>query len=157
MPASNVSETANRREGTAVPLKPTLPELLAPAGDWDCVKAAVENGADAIYFGLEKFNARMRADNFTESDLPKLMAFLHGRGVKGYVTFNTLVFESELQEAEQYARTIIASGVDTAAFARLSDSRLDADDRDQRGGGGVCPRAWMQPGSARTRMFIEGD
>jgi U32 family peptidase len=114
MPASNVSETANRREGTAVPLKPTLPELLAPAGDWDCVKAAVENGADAIYFGLEKFNARMRADNFTESDLPKLMAFLHGRGVKGYVTFNTLVFESELQEAEQYARTIIASGVDAA-------------------------------------------
>jgi hypothetical protein len=44
-----------------------LPELLAPAGDWDCAKAAVENGADAIYFGLEKFNARMRARNFTES------------------------------------------------------------------------------------------
>jgi len=38
-----------------------IPELLAPAGDWDCAKAAVENGADAIYFGLEKFNARMRA------------------------------------------------------------------------------------------------
>ena len=40
-----------------------FPELLAPAGDWDCAKAAVENGADAIYFGLEKFNARMRARN----------------------------------------------------------------------------------------------
>jgi len=69
-----------------------LPELLAPAGDWDFAKAAVENGADAIYFGLEKFNARMRAHNFTEADLPKLMEFLNRRGVKGYVAFNTLVF-----------------------------------------------------------------
>ena len=59
-----------------------LPELLAPAGDWDCVRAAVENGADAIYFGLDKFNARMRAQNFTEADLPKLMDFLHRRGVQ---------------------------------------------------------------------------
>src|SRR5437016_6780364 len=90
------------------------PELLAPAGDWECARAAVENGADAIYFGLEKFNARMRAQNFTESDLPRLMEFLHKRGVKGYVTFNTLVFENELQQAEQYARTIVAAGVDAA-------------------------------------------
>src|SRR5258707_10971312 len=88
-----------------------LPELLAPAGDWDCAKAAVENGADAIYFGLEKFNARMRAHNFTEADLPKLMEFLHRRGVQGYVTFNTLGFENELAAAEQYPRPIIAPGV----------------------------------------------
>src|SRR6266850_3856342 len=79
---------------------PSLPELLAPAGDWDCARAAVENGADAIYFGLEKFNARMRAHNFTDADLPKLMQFLHRRGVKGYVTFNTLVFENEMTDAE---------------------------------------------------------
>ena len=51
-----------------------LPELLAPAGDWDCVKAAVENGAGAIYFGLAKFNARMRAQNFTEADLRTMIA-----------------------------------------------------------------------------------
>lgn len=62
-----------------------LPELLAPAGDWECAKAAVENGADAIYFGLEKFNARMRAHNFTEADLPKLMEFLRRRGGEGLV------------------------------------------------------------------------
>src|SRR5687768_18563980 len=91
-----------------------VPELLAPAGNWDCAKAAVENGADAIYFGLERFNARMRAHNFTEADLPKLMEFLHGRGVKGYVTFNTLVFANELEEAEQYLRSIISAGVDAA-------------------------------------------
>src|SRR5205809_3270895 len=83
------------------------PELLAPAGDWECAKAAVENGADAIYFGLSKFNARVRANNFSESDLPRLMEFLHSRGVKGYVTFNTLVFENELDDAEQYLRTMI--------------------------------------------------
>jgi len=87
------------------------PELLAPAGDWECAKAAVENGADAIYFGLERFNARMRAHNFTDADLPKLMEFLHRRGVKGYVTFNTLIFANELAEAEQHLRAIIAAGV----------------------------------------------
>jgi putative protease len=101
-----------------------IPELLAPAGDWECAKAAVENGADAIYFGLEKFNARMRAHNFTEPDLSKLMEFLHGRGVKGYVTFNTLVFENEMAEAEKYLRTIIASGVDAAIVQDVGICRL---------------------------------
>jgi U32 family peptidase len=102
----------------------SLPELLAPAGDWECARAAVENGADAIYFGLEKFNARMRAHNFTEADLPGLMEFLHRRGCKGYVTFNTLVFENELAEAEQYLRTIIAAGVDAAIVQDVGICRL---------------------------------
>src|SRR5512142_535883 len=84
--------------------KPQFPELLAPAGDWDCAKAAIENGADAIYFGLEKFNARIRARNFTEADLPKLMEFLHRRGARGYLTLNTLVFENEMAEAANYLR-----------------------------------------------------
>jgi putative protease len=101
-------------ESPVVPARSAIPELLAPAGDWECARAAVENGADAIYFGLSRFNARMRAHNFTEADLPGLMAFLHHRGVKGYVTFNTLVFENELAEAEQFARSIIAAGVDAA-------------------------------------------
>jgi U32 family peptidase len=101
-----------------------LPELLAPAGDWECARAAVENGADAIYFGLERFNARVRANNFTEADLPRLMEFLHHRGVKGYVTFNTLVFQNEMPEAEQYARTIIASGADAAIVQDVGICRL---------------------------------
>jgi len=96
-------------EKASFELRRMRPELLAPAGDWECAKAAVENGADAIYFGLDKFNARMRAHNFTESDLPRLMEFLHRRGVRGYVTFNTLVFENELADAENYLRTIIAA------------------------------------------------
>jgi putative protease len=103
---------------------PRRPELLAPAGDWECAKAAVENGADAIYFGLDKFNARMRAHNFTEADLPKLMEFLHRRGVKGYVTFNTLVFQNELAAAENYLRAIIAAGVDAAIVQDVGICRL---------------------------------
>jgi U32 family peptidase len=104
--------------------KLSRPELLAPAGYWDCAKAAVENGADAIYFGLDRFNARMRSQNFTESDLPRLMEFLHRRGVKGYVTFNTLIFPSELKEAEQYLRTMMAAGVDAAIVQDVGICRL---------------------------------
>jgi putative protease len=88
---STVAQPASAPAGAAeIPTR--RPELLAPAGDWECARAAVENGADAIYFGLERFNARMRAKNFTQADLPALMEFLHRRGVRGYVTFNTLVF-----------------------------------------------------------------
>ncbi|MBD3561522.1 U32 family peptidase, partial [Planktothrix sp. FACHB-1355] len=100
------------------------PEILAPAGNWDCAKAAIENGADAIYFGLDRFNARMRAQNFTEADLPKLMRFLHRRGVKGYVTLNTLIFPKELAEAQQYLRTIIAAGVDAVIVQDVGICRL---------------------------------
>ncbi len=106
------------------PAARALPELLSPAGDWECAKAAVENGADAIYFGLDKFNARMRAHNFTEAVLPKLMEFLHRRGVKGYVTFNTLVFQNELADAEHYLRAIIAAGVDAAIVQDVGICRL---------------------------------
>ena len=104
--------------------RPARPELLAPAGDWECARAAVENGADAIYFGLERFNARMRAKNFTQADLPALMKFLHHRGVRGYVTFNTLVFTAELPDAESYLRTIIAAGVDAAIVQDVGICRL---------------------------------
>src|SRR3974377_2021080 len=107
-----VTVTREKDNPERVPLR--LPELLAPAGDWECARAAVENGADAIYFGLDKFNARMRANNFTEADLPRLMEFLHRRGVRGYVTFNTLVFQNELADAENYLRAIITAGVDAA-------------------------------------------
>ncbi|KST68156.1 U32 family peptidase [Mastigocoleus testarum] len=101
-----------------------VPELLAPAGNWECAKAAVENGADAIYFGLDKFNARMRAENFTEVDLPELMEFLHLRGVKGYVTLNTLVFPQELKDAQQYIRSIISAGVDAVIVQDVGICRL---------------------------------
>jgi len=117
-----IPSTNNSSPATAPAL--ALPELLAPAGDWECARAAVENGADAIYFGLERFNARMRAHNFTVADLPKLMEFLHRRGVRGYVTFNTLVFQNEIVDAENYLRSIIAAGVDAAIVQDVGICRL---------------------------------
>jgi len=100
------------------------PELLAPAGSWDCVRAAVVNGADAVFFGLSKFNARLRADNFTEDDLPELMKFLHTHGVRGFVTMNTLIFTGELEEAETQLRLLERCGVDAIIVQDLGLARL---------------------------------
>lgn len=101
------------------------PELLAPAGDWDCVRAAVENGANAIYFGLDcGFNARARAANFDPNDLPELMDFMHQRGVKGYVTLNTLAFPSELEIVEPLIRRLAETGVDAVLVQDIGLTRL---------------------------------
>ena len=77
----------------------TIPELLSPAGDWDCLKAAVANGADAVYFGVDAFNARQRAENFRIEELGEVMTWLHERQVRGFLTFNVLVFSDELERA----------------------------------------------------------
>jgi putative protease len=95
------------------------PELLAPAGDWDALRAAVANGADAVYFGLNQFNARHRATNFTLAELPEVMNYLHGHNVKGFVTFNTLVFTDELPAAVEYLKNIARAGVDAVIVQDL--------------------------------------
>ncbi len=101
------------------------PELLAPAGDRECVTAAVENGADAVYFGLEcGFNARARATNLHVDDLPEVMSYLHARGVKGYVTLNTLVFPSELDAIEKTVVALTTAGVDAVLVQDLGLARL---------------------------------
>jgi putative protease len=102
------------------------PELLAPAGGWDCLKAAVANGADAVFFGLPRFNARLRADNFTEEELPEVIAFCHRHGVKAYVTLNTLVFTSELEDAADYLRLLNRCGVDALIVQDIGLVRLAA-------------------------------
>lgn len=94
-------------------------ELLAPAGDWDCMRAAVANGADAIFFGVEKFNARARANNFRMDELPEIMSFLHSYGVKGFLTFNILVFEDELRDAKELIETCMDAGVDAVIVQDL--------------------------------------
>ncbi|HMJ66205.1 MAG TPA: U32 family peptidase, partial [Candidatus Binatia bacterium] len=119
------SHTSELEHPAVLSAKPVVcPELLAPAGNWDCARAAVENGADAIYFGLERFNARMRAHNFSDADLPKLMEYLHRRGVKGYITFNTLIFANELAEAERHLRAIITAGADAVIVQDVGICRL---------------------------------
>lgn len=108
-------------------------ELLAPAGNWDCARAAVANGADAVYFGMPRFNARLRADNFQAADLKPLMEFLHSHGVRGFVAFNTLIFSSELEAAAGQLRLLEEAGVDAvivqdlglAAMTRALTPRLD--------------------------------
>src|SRR5260221_2289382 len=100
------------------------PELLAPAGDWDCVRAAVANGADAVYFGLPRFNARLRAHNFTEAELPDVVTFCHRHGVKAYVAFNTLVFTGELEAAADYLRLLNRAGVDALIVQDIGLVRL---------------------------------
>jgi putative protease len=105
--------------------RPARPELLAPAGDIDCVRAAIENGADAVYFGLgARFNARARATGLSADNLPEVLSLLHGRGLKGYVTLNTLVFTDELDALETTIRQIAAAGADAVIVQDLGVARL---------------------------------
>ncbi|MCF7676288.1 MAG: U32 family peptidase, partial [Akkermansiaceae bacterium] len=123
------------------------PELLAPAGNWDCARAAVAAGADAIYFGLSRFNARLRADNFTEDDLPELMAYLHRHGLRGLVTMNTLVFSGELEQAEAQLRLLAAAGVDAVIIQDLGLAMLAH---------AVCPELEIHASTQMTVTSPEG-
>src|SRR6267378_4187777 len=119
------------------------PELLAPAGDEESLRAAVAAGADAVYFGLRGgFNARARADNFAAADLPRIFEFLHSKGVQGFVTFNTLVFDRELPVAEEALADIARAGADAIIVQDLGIARLARQ---------VCPEL---PLHASTQMTI---
>ena len=99
------------------------PELMSPAGHWPQLHAAVEAGADAVYFGLNHFSARAKV-GFDVSELPKVMQTLHRRGVKGFVTFNTLVFDHELELAESAIREIISAGADSIIVQDIGIAKL---------------------------------
>jgi putative protease len=110
---------------TAIQAPWTRPELLAPAGDSDSLRAAVENGADAVYFGLDcGFNARARAANFALAELPQMMSYVRQRGVRGYVTLNTLVFTEELPGVENLIRAVAQAGVSAVLVQDLGVARL---------------------------------
>ena len=72
-------------------------EILAPAGGYDSVVAAVRSGADAVYVGEKRFSARASAKNFSDEELRHAVAYCHVHGVKVYVTLNTLVFDEEFE------------------------------------------------------------
>ncbi len=129
------------------PTPHTAPELLAPAGDWTCAQAAIENGADAIYFGLDTgFNARARAKNFSLHDLDELVATLHRRGVKGYVTINTLVFADELRRLADVIARIASSGVDAILVQDLGVARLALE---------ICPELEVHASTQMTMTSAE--
>ncbi|MFO7618211.1 MAG: U32 family peptidase [Thermoplasmata archaeon] len=89
-------------------------ELLLPAGDRDSLRAAVANGADAVYLGLDSFNARSFAENFRRETLPGVVRFCHGKRVKVFVTANILVKNHELEDYLGLVRDIDRSGADAA-------------------------------------------
>lgn len=102
---------------------PTKPEIMSPAGYWHQLNAAVEAGADAVYFGLKHFSARAKV-GFTLAELPEVMQTLHRRGVKGYVTFNTLIFDHELREAVKTIEQIASAGADSLIVQDVGMAQL---------------------------------
>ncbi|MDR1269724.1 MAG: U32 family peptidase, partial [Planctomycetaceae bacterium] len=121
------------------------PELLAPAGSEECVYAAVENGADAVYFGLSgsgNFNARNRAANISLEKLNTIMDYLHRHGVRGYVTLNTLVRNDELPAIEKLLQEIVTNRCDAVIVQDFGIARL---------AGQLCPDLTLH---ASTQMSL---
>lgn len=85
---------------------------MAPAGDWTMLRAAVNSGADAVYFGVDKLNMRAKAKNFSVDDLNNISEFCKGNNVRTYLTLNTIVFEEELDEVEEIITKAKEAGID---------------------------------------------
>jgi U32 family peptidase len=121
-------ETPSVAAPTIAPMvldRPNLPELLAPAGDWEAMRAAVANGANAVYFGCDNgFNARYRATNFKMEELPEVMRYLHSHNVRGFVAFNTLIFSDELPAAVRFVEACANAAVDAVIVQDLGLARL---------------------------------
>ena len=100
------------------------PELMAPAGDWTMLRTAVKAGADAVYFGVDKLNMRAKAKNFSVDELPEISKFCRSKNVKTYLTLNTIVFEDELNEAEQIIKVAKKAKIDRIICSDLAVAEL---------------------------------
>lgn len=87
-------------------------ELLSPVGDFECLKAAVQNGADSVYFGAASFNARAQATNFDLSNLKEAIIYAKQRGVNTHLTLNTLIKNEEFEDAVILAEKAYEFGID---------------------------------------------
>jgi putative protease len=96
---------------------------MSPAGYWPQLQAAIEAGADSVYFGLKHFSARAKV-GFRLEELPDVFRTLHSRGVKGFITFNTLVFEHELSEAARTIEATARAGADALIIQDLGVLQL---------------------------------
>lgn len=94
-------------------------ELLSPCGDFDCLKAAVSGGADAVYLGGSRLNARESAKNFSDEELKDAVEYCHLRGVKVYITLNTIVSDKEIRELENYIRFLSEINIDGVILQSL--------------------------------------
>lgn len=105
-------------------MKTKKPELLAPAGSRAALEAAIEAGADAVYFGADAFNARMRAENFGAGEIGEAVKLARAYGVKTYITLNTRLFDGELQDALRLAATLYGDGADALIIADMGLAAL---------------------------------
>lgn len=103
------------------------PELLAPAGDWPSLTAALAAGADSVYFGVKGFNLRHFASNFELSELPKLLAEIHSRDKKGFLTLNTIVMDNELACVTKVLKVAKKAGVDAVLLWDMAVMRIAMD------------------------------
>ena len=99
-------------------------ELLSPVGDFDCLKAAVQNGANAVYFGSNLFSARAFAKNFDKEELEQAINYAKLRGVKTHLTLNTLIKDGEFEDAINVAKTAYEFGIDAIIVQDLGLSRF---------------------------------
>ena len=95
-------------------------ELLLPVGNQENLQAAVENGADAVYFGIDKFNARRRADNFKLDKIKETIDYCHENGVRCYCTLNILIKNEEIEEFFATITQLYLSGIDAVIIQHLS-------------------------------------
>ncbi len=95
-------------------------ELLLPAGNWESLKAAVKNGADAVYFGINRFNARIRATNFSIADIPKVVEYCHQNGVRAYCTMNTLIKNHEIKDYFNIVKALYLANIDAVIIQHFS-------------------------------------
>jgi putative protease len=124
------------------------PEVLAPAGSPEALRAALASGADAVYFGLDQgFNARARATNFDLASLPETVASIHRAGARAYLTLNTLVFEPELPAVEEILRQVARAGVDAIILQDPAVALLAAR---------VCPQLELHASTQMTVSSAEG-
>ena len=99
-------------------------ELLSPAGDFECLKAAVQNGANCIYFGANLFSARAYANNFDDDELAKAIEYCKIRGVKTNLTLNILIKDNELESAFNVAKKAYESGIDAIIVQDLGLAKM---------------------------------
>ncbi|MCX9083387.1 MAG: DUF3656 domain-containing protein [Candidatus Methanoperedens sp.] len=128
------------------------PELLAPVGSKEALIAAIDNGADAVYFGGTLFSARQFAFNFTNEELEQAIDYAHMRGVRAYVTMNTLIKDSEIEEAGRYLQFICNAGADAVIVQDIGILRLI---REQLPGLPVHASTQMTIHNAQGVKFLE--
>ena len=104
-----------------------IPELLSPAGDWSSLYSAVENGADSVYFGIKNINMRHMASNFDLLELDKVMGYLHKNKVKGYLTLNTIISDSELLKVDRILKAAKKAGVDAVILWDMAVLKMAKD------------------------------